>query len=189
MLNRRHAIVRFKAKTYIVDMGATDDDEIISLGDEKSLHLSYGDKTVDIAVVDPDSGKPKIKTFTWSQLWLKSPYAAITPRASVSTQSTMSQVNSTCGGALRFEPSEGSCDKLLNHIHNVICRGVKEHSDAFVDFLALGPEALGAAHLFDRDARRNGCGQGHPVPLYRADPRRAHHLSDGTHNPVASTLT
>lgn len=137
LMNKNHAIVRFKAKTYVVDIAPKGSDEIISLGDEKSLHLAYANKEVEMVVPDPDTGKLKTKKFTWSQLWLKSEYRRYYPKGICFNPQKDEDGKLNLWRGFSMEPdASGKCDLLLDHIEQVLCRGVKEHADAFMDFIA-----------------------------------------------------
>lgn len=135
-MNMRHAVVRFNAKAYIVDFADKDEDSIVSLGDEKSLHLSYANRLEEVAVTD-ERGKIKIKEMNWSQLWLKSPFRRYYPRGITFNPRGDEEGRLNLWKGYAVHPSgDGSCDLLINHIHEVLCRGNAEHSKVFLDFMA-----------------------------------------------------
>lgn len=136
-MNKKHALVRFNAKTYVVDIAPKDSDDIISLGDEKSLHTAYAPNKIEMTVPDPNTGKSKIKEFTWSQLWISSPYRRFYPRGICFNpkENEKGRLNLWRGWMVEPDPT-GNCDLLLKHIKEVLCCGVEEHYTAFLDFMA-----------------------------------------------------
>lgn len=137
-INKRHGMVRFKAKNYIVDFNKdSEEDEIFTLGDEKSLHMTYCDREERFEVTDENTGKTKIKMISWSNLWMKSPYRrfyrngiCFDPKGD-----RPGRLNLFQGWAVKPDP-DGDCSLLIKHIENVLCNGVKEYYDAFLDFMA-----------------------------------------------------
>lgn len=137
-INKRHAMVRFKSKNYIVDfVDDGDDDDIFTMGDEKSLHMTYADREERVEVIDENTGKTKIKMISWSHLWMKSPYRrfyangiCFDPRVN-----RPGRLNLFRGWSVEPDPS-GDCSLLIQHIEKVLCKGIREYSEAFLDFMA-----------------------------------------------------
>lgn len=136
LLNKRHALVRFNAKTYVVDFAEKGSGEIISLGDERSLHTSYKPYTETIVVLD-EKGKPKEKTYTWSELWVGSPYRRYYRKGITFNpkEDEADRLNLWQGFSVEPNP-KGKCDLLMKHVEEIICRGNKDHAKVFLDYLA-----------------------------------------------------
>ena len=136
LLNKRHALVRFNAKNYIVDFAEKGADEIINLGDEKSLHMTYAPNTVEITVTD-EAGKEKTKEVTWSQLWMKSEHRRFYPHGITFNpkEDEKGKLNLWRGFSVEPDP-RGRCDLLIKHIEKVLCGGNLAYAKVFLDFLA-----------------------------------------------------
>ena len=136
-LSKRHAILRFKAKTYIVDIDESPDEPYVAMGDEKGLLTLYKDRTEDITTIDKNTNKPKIVTKSWAELWLSSPYRRTYEKGICFNplQDEPGRLNLWRGWSV--EPSgKGSCDLLIKHIEQVLCRGNPLYAKAFLDFMA-----------------------------------------------------
>lgn len=144
-MNKKHALIIVGGKSHIMRFtAAKNGEEDHELWDTKTFHEWYlAQPTVEITIPgkkDKD-GKPKIEHVTLSKAFLSNQYRRGYEQGYVFDTTSTNNKGYNLFRGWGVEPKAGSCERILDHIRLVLCRGNLEAYEFFLDYYA---------HMFQR---------------------------------------